>query len=429
MAKYLTKRRRKWYATLDIPSKLQADYGGKKRLFKSLGTDSQSEAERLCLPLVALWKAEFEAIRSGNDTAIRDLRSSALEWRVLLDDADDTQKEALELALTNAAEAIEAKQPKAGVALARLATRQWTETQEYIADWLATNDLEAKSIDMKRSDVLRFSERFCLTKDVNRRNVQQWVHKLLHDDGLKPATVRRIISSCRGYWRYLQRVGHVADESDPFAEAVPRAPKKSKAEIATRRKPFTASEVVKLLETSLAKNDLPLAQLIWLGMWTGCRIEELCSIKLTDIDGDRLTVTNAKTEAGLREVPLHPHLVATLAELSASSADGFILSGLTRNKYGDRSNAVGKRFGRLKRDLGFGPDYVFHSIRKTVTTQFDAAGIPESISARVLGHDIPTMTYGLYSGGAPFQSKLEAVTKLDYPLDAPAFSRRLTSSL
>jgi len=36
---------------------------------------------------------------------------------------------------------------------------------------------------------------------------------------------------------------------------------------------------------------------------------------------------------------------------SESTKDGYVLSGLTTNKYGDRSNAIGKRFGRLKRDL------------------------------------------------------------------------------
>jgi hypothetical protein len=33
------------------------------------------------------------------------------------------------------------------------------------------------------------------------------------------------------------------------------------------------------------------------------------------------------------------------------------MSGLTLNKYGDRSNAIDKRFGKLRTDLGFGPQY------------------------------------------------------------------------
>ena len=38
------------------------------------------------------------------------------------------------------------------------------------------------------------------------------------------------------------------------------------------------------------------------------------------------------------------------------------------NQHGERSAAVGKRFGRLKAEMGFGPEHVFHSIRKTAAT-------------------------------------------------------------
>ena len=57
-----------------------------------------------------------------------------------------------------------------------------------------------------------------------------------------------------------------------------------------------------------------------------------------------------------------------------ASQDGYLLSGLTFNKYGDRSNAIGKRFGRLKQSLGFSEKKVFHSIRKTVVTLLEDGG-------------------------------------------------------
>ena len=51
--------------------------------------------------------------------------------------------------------------------------------------------------------------------------------------------------------------------------------------------------------------------------------------------------------------PLHPMLRPMVASLKSRSKDGYLLSGLTFNKYGDRSNAVGKRFGTMKDRLGF----------------------------------------------------------------------------
>ena len=73
--------------------------------------------------------------------------------------------------------------------------------------------------------------------------------------------------------------------------------------------------------------------------------------------------------------------------LRAASTDDYLLSGLTFNKYGDRSNAIGKRFGRLKGSMGFGDNQVFHSIRKTLVTLLENAGVSENLAADIVGHE------------------------------------------
>jgi hypothetical protein len=37
-------------------------------------------------------------------------------------------------------------------------------------------------------------------------------------------------------------------------------------------------------------------------------------------------------------------------------------------------------------------------------------------AANSIGHGKPTMTYGLYSGGASLEVKREALERIDYPL-------------
>lgn len=54
---------------------------------------------------------------------------------------------------------------------------------------------------------------------------------------------------------------------------------------------------------------------------------------------------------------------------------------------------------------------VFHSIRKTVSTMFEDAEVPEGITADILGHEKNTITYGFYSGGASMQTKREALER------------------
>ena len=149
-------------------------------------------------------------------------------------------------------------------------------------------------------------------------------------------------------------------------------------------------------------SDNELVDLITLAMWSGARIEELCSLEIPNVDlkAKAFSVVDAKTEAGIREVPIHVELLPTFRRLIGDHKSGYVLSALKPNKFGDRSNAIGKRFGRLKKAAGFGDGHVFHSIRKTVVTLLENAGISENVAADIVGHEKPRITYGLYSGGA-----------------------------
>ena len=52
---------------------------------------------------------------------------------------------------------------------------------------------------------------------------------------------------------------------------------------------------------------------------------------------------------------------------------------------------------------------MFHSIRKTAATVFEQAGVPEGVTADIIGHEKQTMTYGLYSGGTSVKQRQEAI--------------------
>ncbi len=105
-----------------------------------------------------------------------------------------------------------------------------------------------------------------------------------------------------------------------------------------------------------------------------------------------------------------------MERLCQSSTDGYVLSGIPAgNKYGKRSPTMVSRFRRLKNSLGFDKRYVFHSIRKTVVTILENAGVAEGVVADIVGHKKPTLTFGLYSGGATLDTKRAALEKLAYP--------------
>ncbi len=82
MASYLQKRRRRWYAVLEIPKALRPHFG-KHRFVQSLETDSRIAAQRRVGPVIAAWRSEIARARQEpNDDAAffrRALRNAKTE--------------------------------------------------------------------------------------------------------------------------------------------------------------------------------------------------------------------------------------------------------------------------------------------------------------------------------------------------------------
>ncbi len=188
---------------------------------------------------------------------------------------------------------------------------------------------------------------------------------------------------------------------------------------------FTQSQVEMLHFKALDKSDQNLANLIAICAFTGCRLEEIGNIHRSNctFENDLLTAFNipdAKTRAGIREVPVHPKLAPLMAVLLAASTDGYVLPGRAlneSNRYRHRLDAVGKRFGRLKKANNFGPLHVFHSVRKTAITLVHQADARMEVMAGLFGHETGLITLDIYSSGPSIEQKRKVIELLDYDLD------------
>ena len=129
---------------------------------------------------------------------------------------------------------------------------------------------------------------------------------------------------------------------------------------------------------------------------------------------DRFEIVDAKTKAGVRTVPIHRQLSKTIKRLVKDSNDGYVLSGLKPNANGDRGDAIGKRFSRLKASLDFSDRHTFHSWRGTVITVLERAGVPEGTVQDLVGHERSTLTGSTYSGKSTFEMRRDALAKLAY---------------
>jgi integrase len=424
MPQYLEKRRRRWYAVLDIPEDARKAFG-KKRLVKSLETDSLAQAQIRVLGVVQEWKEQIEAVRhSGRDPSKIGIDPSP--WRsemtkLKLKGVADWE---IDYALRDIAEDItEDTGDDDAYSSYMVATGKSVLLSEHMESYLDDTVTDPKSRDMKIRHLSLFLKTFKLAEDVTQEAVAEWVEDVLtaKDGGVSYKTAKTYLSTYRTFWRYLGKKKLIPRSVEAFTDVLEAPMKSSNGNGHLRRSYFEPEDYKKLLKAahSYGREDNDhLADLIRLAAHTGCRIDELCGLDLKNVilshSVPHFIIGDAKTEAGNRKVPIHSGIKQLVSRLMDSSEDGYLLSGLTFNKYGSRSNAIGKRFGRLKTSLDYGPDLVFHSFRRGVATQFENKGVPEVIAARILGHEFPTMSFGTYSGGADLKTLSEAVETLNW---------------
>src|SRR5262249_54027364 len=199
--------------------------------------------------------------------------------------------------------------------------------------------------------------------------------------------------------------------------------------------PFTVAELQTLFEKLprevKPKKHTPDTALSWAALiaaYTGARLEEIAQLTTDDIRDERAngaTVTiidvhnggenKLKNESAARVVPVHSELVrlGLPAYVKALKA-GPLFPGLTRRA--SKGGKVGARVGELFRKklvkLGLKREGLcFHSFRHTVAGRLDAAGVPQSDAARILGHAVAGMSYGTYSQAGPGLKRVAAVVE------------------
>lgn len=410
MPRHLEKRYRRWYALLDIPAALQPQFGGKRRFLKSLETTDVAVALRRSVPVLAAWRADFARARGGPEV---DDSDTGYFRRLLRAATTPEARAAIMDQIGDAADAVgylyaDAGQPPGAVPEAQefhgRATGAYVSTAEHVEEWLATLHAKPRTKAQRRTGAKRVAEAFPLLRDINRPAVRKWAAQ----QALAPNSLGFILGGMSVYWRWLQAAAIVAEGDNPFADVdiVRRGIDYAK------RKPFTPAEVTRLHTAAV---DEQMRDLITLAMWTGARIEELCSLKVEHVGAASFRIISAKTAAGVREVPIHPNLRQTITRLVSASTDGYLVPHLATGVYGGRSTSIGKRFSTFKTLMGFGPAHTFHSFRRTVITQLENAGVSENVTADIVGHEKPRITYGLYSGGATLEVKAAALALLDYP--------------
>ena len=245
-------------------------------------------------------------------------------------------------------------------------------------------------------------------EDLNRVNAQRWIST----EELKSVNERRAVKTMQKavgflseYFEWLRYRGFVSqDLKNPFQDL------HFSKQLARPQQylPLSLDEVMVLRKAAQDANDALVATYIDIGRFTGMRLSEIGELSTESlvIEGGVKCFRvrpDSKTEASSnRLIPVAP-VLASYVDLMTLDLSG-------------TANAVGRRFGHLKRLVlqdGSTRQKCFHSIRKFVVTELERGGIPEGVAADLVGHEKPNITYNVYSGGSSIEQLSHAVEVLE----------------
>ncbi len=154
-----------------------------------------------------------------------------------------------------------------------------------------------------------------------------------------------------------------------------------------------------------------------LAIYSGMRIEELCSLQVEHCRDGVFAVPGTKTPNAVRRVPIHSAIQPLVDRLIGDRETGPLLPGLAHGGYDQKaSQNLGKAISRWKKAFGFPDDLVFHNTRKSFTTKLEQANASGRDIDRLLGHSTGKLAGDVYSAGQTIEQMRRAIERVKYPL-------------
>jgi integrase len=225
-------------------------------------------------------------------------------------------------------------------------------------------------------------------------------------EGLEPKTVRNLWGTVNLIWG--------AALAQKYVDAMlpkPKLPRRAKK----RAKFYALSDVAKIITASQGEDRV----FYWLAAETGLRAGEIAGLKLTDIDGERLTVNRSvwggkdqspKTNSAIRTIGLSPQLISLLWEqITRQRKKGheYLFSASTGSPVDMNVYRRRKMTALLKsleiRQAGF------HAFRHFNVSLLDALRVPLKTIQERAGHALTgVFTLDVYGGSPEWERNLEA---------------------
>ena len=422
-----------YYARVRVPRTLEK-YVGQTHLRKSLGTGDKATANRLKHAVVGQIKTELSQLRT--DPTKREPKgisiTAALQWKESLkaaEQAEDDDQVALirDLIHDKAGEHERLHGTDKALKWHRAAITTSDTLNDLMGQWLGVSDYKESTKAGHRkalSEVLAFvKNEHAVPADITRKVALGFIDTDLTQRGLAHVTIGDRLISLGGFWKWMATREAVTPGFNPWSgHKVSKEKNKGRS---PDKRSYTDPEILRLLAGNDIVRSWPtygyLPDLLVLGLFTGARINELCSLTAHDIQQVKghqiMHIKDAKTPSGIRYVvTTHPAPAAVLTRrLQDLKGTAQLFPELTAGGLDDKlSSSAVKAYGRYRRSCGVPDGTDFHSYRRNVITVLEAAGVGQVPIARFVGHKVGTLAGDGYSAGGNIANALATSKKIRY---------------
>ncbi|MEH3543608.1 site-specific integrase [Klebsiella variicola] len=375
-----------WMFQIFVPKYMRHIFGGKKLYRKSTGTKDLASAKNFRNHMLIEWKALKE--QYCPDTEERRINNAILELR-----AQTVMKSPLQAIPT----LIEIRDRYAD---------QYKDRRSFSTLAKSARSVEVFLKHLECADI----------KITKIRRSQVALFAMQHIEKKADQTVQNWLTCLGSLYEFARRVHDDIPPDNPFHGHNLEARRTIES-----YQPFEPDQMQKLLDAA----EPEIRNIIIMGLFSGCRLDELASLKKSEIqtvEGVRcFYISKSKTKAGIRHVPIHSRLFAIVDEYMSHSYGEYLFPQANKINRADGKKGpfYSQAFTRLRRRvLPTATDrQCFHSLRGMFITCLDRAGVSETRIGAITGHTeqkAKTEAFRTYSQGAGMKELSKYVESINF---------------
>ncbi|WP_145525219.1 site-specific integrase [Yersinia vastinensis] len=231
-----------------------------------------------------------------------------------------------------------------------------------------------------------------------------------------PQTIQNYLSCLSAIYTYARQVYDCIPSDCPFIGYTLEA----KSTVVSYE-PFESYQIDSLLQEA----EEEIRDVILIGLYSGMRLDEICSLKRTEIitiEGITcFSITKGKTKSAIRCVPIHSKLIDIVDKYLSLANGEYLLTHANqiKRKDGKTGPYYSQKFTRLRNSvLPLATNrQCFHSLRGMFITELDRHGVAENRIALIVGHGRgKTESFKTYSQGSDLKELAGYIEGINYKI-------------